>query len=257
MPHPIGASTLRHHVAQFVAVSNFMRDAWIDVGVNPHKICVVNNSLPKDEYPRGGLEERDAARQRLGLPADVPIVVCYGRMTEEKGVGTILDAWVELQLKADQALLVLVGSPDPALKPEFNIRLQKLQPDTFRWFPRQDDVVPFLHAADLVVFPTLLEEGFGRIAIEGTKTGRPVIASRIGALPEIFSGSMSRFLFEPGNSEELGALITSLLDWRQREPQLESECAKWEEEKYPFDVNVDAFEEVLLRFSRRSRLTAD
>jgi glycosyltransferase involved in cell wall biosynthesis len=257
MPHPSGASRLRHNVAQFVAVSNFMRDAWVEVGVNPRKICVIKNSLPKSEYPRGGRAERDAARRRLGLPPDIPIVLCYGRMTKEKGVGTILDAWVELQLSSDQALLVLVGSPSPALNPEFEVRLQKLKPETFRWFPMQNDVVPFLHAADLVVFPTLLEEGFGRVAIEGMKTGRPVIASRIGALPEVLSGPMSRFLFEPGNSKELATLVTSLLDWRQREPHLETECAKWEEETYPFDVDVDALEDVLLRFSRRSRRTVN
>jgi len=250
MPHPAGTSVLRHNVAHYIAVSNFMREAWIEAGVNPDRISVIYNSLPEGEYPRGGLSERAIARERLGLPPDVPIVLYYGRIIEEKGVGTLLDAWADLRLDPEGALLLLVGSPSPEQDPELNQRMGRLSAGACRWFPMQSDVIPFLHAADIVVFPTWLEEGFGRVVIESLKTGRPVIASRIGAVSELLAGAMSRFLFEPRNSDELGRLITSVLRWRQFEPELEFACEDWIDARFSFDDNVTAFEQILLRYAK-------
>lgn len=251
MPSPLGLSILRRSVAHYVAVSNFMRDAWIDAGVKPERITVIHNSLPESMYPHGGLIERSETRNRLGLPPDAFIALCYGRMFEEKGVGTLLEAWAKLKVDADDALLVLVGSPSPFESPELARRLGALDPKSYRWFPTQRDMLPFLHAADLVVFPTWLQEGFGRVLIEGMKTGRPVVASRIGAVPEVLSGPMERFLFEPKDSSELSVRISSLIGWRQAEPNLESECTEWVEREFPFDLNVSALEQVLCQFARK------
>jgi glycosyltransferase involved in cell wall biosynthesis len=67
----------------------------------------------------------------------------------------------------------------------------------------QNGVIPFLHAADLIVAPSMLDEGFGRVVIEAMSTSRPVVASRVGAVPEILSGEMSRFLVDARDSVSL------------------------------------------------------
>jgi len=240
-------------VAHFIAVSNFMRDSWVEAGIKPERITVVDNAVPKLQYPPGGMAERAAARQKLGIAPDVAVVLYYGWITNEKGVGTLLEAWAKLGRDADRALLVLVGSPSPNEDAELDRQLQSLGPSSFQWFPTQSDVTPFLHAADLVVFPTWLDEAFGRVVIEGMSTGRPVIASRVGAVPEILSGPMARFLVEPRDSNELSAKIASLLDWRRTEPELAAACTDWVDQRYPFDAHVKALEEVLLRYGRRRR----
>jgi len=130
-------------------------------------------------------------------------------------------------------------------------KIERLGTSRVRWFPMQADVTPFLHAADLVVFPTWLEEGFGRVVIEGMATGRPVVASRIGAVPEILSGAMDRFLVEPRSSQALGEAIVSFIDWRVVTPGLGEECAQWVAAKYPYDRHVSALADTLARYSRR------
>jgi glycosyltransferase involved in cell wall biosynthesis len=189
----------------------------------------------------------------LDLPLDVPIVLYYGRMLRDKGVGTLLEAWSDLGLAPEEAQLVLVGSPSLTDDPGLNHQLAQLDSASVRWFPMQYDMRSFLHAADVVVFPSWLEEGFGRVVIEGLATGRPVIASRVGAVPEILVGPMDRFLVEPRDANDLGAKIRSVLDWRQREPALENQCAEWVNERYPYDAHVEGLEEVLSRYSRRRR----
>lgn len=252
MPSPLGLSILRRSVAHYVAVSEFMRDAWIEGGIDPARITVATNALPDGEFTHGGLSERTAARNKLGLPQDVFIVLCYGRMVEEKGIGTLLDAWARLSPDPDRALLLLVGSPSPRETPELARKLDALDPQSFQLFPMQSGIETFLYASDLVVFPTLLKEGFGRVVIEGMKTGRPVVASRIGAVPELLSGSMERFLFEPANVSELTAKISELFDWRQAEPELGVACTEWVERRFPFEPNVTTLERVLLDFARKS-----
>ncbi len=250
MPNFRRTALLSHGVSHFIAVSSFIRQAWIDEGIRPERISIVSNALPKNEYPRGGVVERAAARSELGIPSDIPVVLYYGRITKEKGFETLLDSWAGLESRGAEALLLLVGSPSPFEDPEFNRKLGALNSKNIRWFPMQSNVIPFLHAADIVAFPTWANEAFGRVIIEGMATGRPVVASRTGGVPEILSGPMERFTVEPRNADDLEARIASLLDWRTREPELESACVDWVETRFPFDEHVTGIEQVLLKFSR-------
>jgi glycosyltransferase involved in cell wall biosynthesis len=253
MPSQRRLSPLHRRVAHFIAVSHFMRNEWVRAGLDPERVSVIENALPHDEYPRGGLAERTQARIELGLAPEAKIVLYYGRMMIEKGVGTLLDAWSELGLSPDEAQLVMVGSPSPFEHADFVEQLSGIDPAAVTWLPQQENVVPLLHAADVVVFPTWLEEGFGRVVIEGLSTGRPVIASRVGAVPEVLSGEMSRFLVEPRNPGDLATRIRELLNWRRDEPELEEACAQWVSTRYPYDRHLDLLYEALASHRREHR----
>lgn len=251
MPNEFRLSRFHRRVSHFIAVSSFMRESWISAGLGAERVSVIVNALPPGAYPRGGLSERATARQRLGLSEDINIILYYGRMLEEKGVGTLLKAWAELGPKRGDAQLILVGSPSLLDDPTLARLFGELDPASIQLFPMQVDVVPFLHAADVVVFPTWLEEGFGRVVLEGLATGRPVIASRVGAVPEILSGAMERFLVEPRNSTQLCDAIATLLDWRKKDVELDLECAKWVAERYSYEDHISALEDVMMKYRRR------
>jgi len=244
-------SELCRGVAHFIAVSQFIRDAWIDAGIRSDRISVVDNAVPASDYPVGTLTERSDARRKLGIADDVRVVLSYGRMVEDKGLGTLLEAWSRLAPSGGHAQLLLVGSPSPYEDVAFSQQLGAIDATSVRWFPMQSDMIPFLHAADLVVFPSWLDESFGRVVIESMATGRPVIASRVGAVPEVLSGDMERFLVEPRDAGALAKHIATLLDWRVNEPTLGETCASWERDHYPFDAHVSAIEEILQQNARR------
>ena len=240
-------------VAHFVAVSDFIRQAYVDRGVDPARITRVHNALPPGAYPVGGLPERAAARAALGLPADARIVLCYGQMSEQKGVRTLLQAFRRVFEVDPGALLVLVDSTSGHPQAVVQEELQRMDPRSVRVFPIAEDVVPFLHAADVVAFPTWLPESFGRVVVEGMATGRPVVASRIGAVPELLTGPMARFLVEPRSATELAAALLDVLDWRDDEPGLGAACAAEVDRRFPFGAHVDQLETVLTDAARRRR----
>lgn len=76
----------------------------------------------------------------------------------------------------------------------------------------EKQLLELYHEADLFVFPTKLEtEGFGLVVAEAMAAGLPVIASRIGPLPELVSHGVNGLLFEPGNAKDLAQNIERLL----------------------------------------------
>ncbi len=93
-----------------------------------------------------------------------------------------------------------------------------------RFIPLRRDVVPPLHAADVVVVPSVWDEPFGRTIIEGLATGRPVVASRVGGIGEILTGPLERFLFDRGDAEGLASRIRAVASWRVDEPSLGRAC---------------------------------
>jgi glycosyltransferase involved in cell wall biosynthesis len=139
----------------------------------------------------------------IGIPEDAKVVLYCGHVSQGKGVGTLLEAWAKFAPSQERALLMIVGAPSPADDPNLSGRFLDADPATVRLYPMQNGVIPFLHAADLIVAPSMLDEGFGRVVIEAMSTSRPVVASRVGAVPEILSGEMSRFLVDARDSVSL------------------------------------------------------
>ena len=138
--------------------------------------------------------------------ASDPFVVTYfGRLDREKGVHVLLEAWRRLDFGPDEARLLVVGSSTVhADAAAYRAELEALAADTVRFVPGQRDVVTLLHASDVVVVPSVWQEPFGRTVIEALSTGRPVLASRVGGIPEILTGPLGRFLFEPADSRRVG-----------------------------------------------------
>ncbi|MDD7966785.1 glycosyltransferase family 4 protein [Actinomycetospora lemnae] len=245
-----------HGVAHFAAVSEFVRGSYLERGVPPERVSVLPNAVRRSDYPVGGRTERAVARHRLGLPQDAPIVLCYGQMTPEKGVATLVRAWSAVRARRPDAVLVLVDALAANGQRPSDGLLRGLDPRAYRLFGASGDVVPFLHAADLVAFPTLLPETFGRVVIETMSSGRPVVASRVGAVPEILGAEMEHLLVEPDAPDELARRLESLLDWRVTEPDLGGRCSAWVDQCFAFDAHLDGLEDIFARHARGRAVSA-
>ncbi|WP_222192806.1 glycosyltransferase family 4 protein [Modestobacter italicus] len=244
---PVAASGVR----RFIAVSAFMREHWAAAGLAPERIDVVHNAVPEGGYPVGGQAERAMARTELGLPPDVPIALFYGRLDESKGLRMALDAWDRATPRLRGAHLLLAGDFTPGGDPALPGRVAELvSGGAATLLPAQRDVVPLLHATDLVLFPSQLPESFGRVALEGLMTGRPVLATSVGGVPEILSGALSRLLVPQTDVDAFAAGLVDLLDWRRADPGLGTRCATQAREHFSFTDHVTRVEQVLSRHSR-------
>jgi glycosyltransferase involved in cell wall biosynthesis len=102
-----------------------------------------------------------------------------------------------------------------------------------------------LHAADVVVLPTICDEGFPRVIVEAMATGRPALASRIGGIPELLTGEFERFLMEPGDAGMIASALDSLVGWQQREPELAGRCSAHIRDHFSLDRLVEGVERSL------------
>jgi len=235
------STRLARHVSQFIAVSEATKLKFVEAGLDPERIDVVHNGIDPRDYPFGGMEERTKARLALGLPPEEFIVLYYGRFDRTKGIEVLLDAWRQLEPPADGARLVLMGQ---AANDAYTRRLQQLASDSCQWLPTSRDVLTPLHAADVVVLPSFNED-FGRVTIEAMATGRPIVGTRAGGVPEVLSGPFEKFLFEPGDATGLSRLLRELVDWRSQDPGLAECCRSHVQRHFNLQSTADGVERVL------------
>ncbi len=234
---------LRRHVDRFILVSRFVADLWLASGLDEEKIDVVFNGVDPADYPLGGDEERLAARHALDLGEELFVATYFGRIDREKGVHMLLTAWRQLDLGPDEACLLVVGSSTvEGDASNYQAELRELATDSVRFIPARRDVVGPLHASDVVVVPSVWQEPFGRTVVEALSTGRPVLASRVGGIPEILTGPLERFLFEPGDTEGLAAQLRGIIRWRDNEPELADLCRSRVLEQFTLAQTVDQIE---------------
>lgn len=169
------------------------------LGVPADRIRVIPNWVDTGCFPVATPDSRASARGRLRLPADGPIALCLGALTPEKRVDLAIRAAGTMP---DHTLLVVGEGPQRAA----------LSVLASRWPGRihllgstQDPAVP-LAAADVLVMPSRTE-GQPAAAIEAGLTGIPVVATRVGGIPDIVVDGRSGILVDDVSPESLALAI--------------------------------------------------
>jgi glycosyltransferase involved in cell wall biosynthesis len=228
-----------------IACSAFIRDTFVEAGVAPSQVEVVLNGIDLASYTPATESERSAARQAFGLPEDVFVAMFFSRLDPDKGVEVLLRAWRRLGWSPDEARLLIVGSPTHSPDPEARLReVQALSSPGCEWVPFRRDVLTPLHAADVVVVPSIAE-AFGRVVVEGLAAGLPVVGSQVGGIAESLSGELEPFLFEPGSDVELAERLSSLRNWRHDRPELGERCHAIAAERFGIERMADDIERIL------------
>jgi glycosyltransferase involved in cell wall biosynthesis len=239
-------------VSEYLAVSEFVKKAYVERGLAADRVSVVPNGVAQSDYPRAGADSRIASRADLGLPPNAFVVLYMGRIEEQKGAHVLARAWRQLGWEPVDARLVVLGDAgrDTTARRYHSDLHDLLRGTGTHWLGVREDVRPVLHAADLVVVPSTRAEAFGRVIIEGMSAGVPALASDVGGMAEVLTGPMARFLFTPGAVAELANKISELRYWRLSEAGLGDECSEWARNRFSLECQVTAIESALMRSSR-------
>jgi len=191
-----------------VAVSPEVRDDLVGLGVAPRrKFAVVRLGIELERrvaVPGGAREE---ARTLVGVPPERFLVGWIGRMTGVKRTTDVLRSFARLRARGVDAALCLVGDgPDRVALEEEARRLGIARRCLLLGY--QDDVAPWYQAFDAVVLPSG-NEGTPVSVIEALAARRPVVASRVGGVPDVVRDGVDGFLVEPG---DVGAFAARLAD---------------------------------------------
>lgn len=195
-------------VDQYIALSESTRREYQAAGYSAEQISVVANFVAPD--PGVG-------------PGRGGYAIFVGRLTESKGIGTLLEAWRELPLD-----LKVVGQ-GPLLKDVQKASEQNPRIQVLGFVPRAETTT-LMKEALCVVVPSLAAETFGRVVAEGFSVGTPAICSRVGALQELVKHGRTGLLFEPGDSLGLRRLVTDMrqLDELEKSQMRSSARAEFE-----------------------------
>lgn len=206
---------LAHVATALVAVSPEVRDELVRFGVASHAKFVVIRlgiELEKRVHAEPGL--REESRRQLGVTPDRFLVGWVGRMTGVKRVDDVLLGIARLRELSVDAVLALVGDgPD---RESIELRAHELGIIRHCLFlGYQEEVAPYYAAFDAVVLPSA-NEGTPVSVIESLAAGCPVVATRVGGVPDVVQGGVDGFLVETGDIEGLAEQLAVLA----RDPEL-------------------------------------
>jgi glycosyltransferase involved in cell wall biosynthesis len=195
-----------------IANSKATAAAYRSAGGRNVNLCVIPNGFTVGSFIAGTEDEITALRRATGS-SDSFLIGVFGRITPWKGQKVLVEAISRLpQVKAVVVGDALFTEQDQQYKRELvNLCQQLGVADRVHFTGFQQNVLPLLHAVDLVVHCSVAPEPFGRVIVEAQLAGKPVIAARSGAPTEIIEDGVNGLLVTPGNPEELGTAICALL----------------------------------------------
>jgi glycosyltransferase involved in cell wall biosynthesis len=182
--------TYRKVVDAYIALSQFSCRKLVAAGLPAEKTYLRPNFMMTDPGPG---------------PGDGDYALYLGRLSPEKGVVTLLNAW--LGHEPGIPLVICGNGPLASLVAEATARC-----DRIAWYPDRSDeeVLQRIGSAALFILPSVNYEGFPRTIVEAYAKGTPVVASRLGAMAELVQEGVSGACFEPGNAADLARTIRQI-----------------------------------------------
>jgi glycosyltransferase involved in cell wall biosynthesis len=177
-------------VDMFIAPSEFLRNKLIEYGFKKDKIIILNN------FNNIGSVEHEEAQDDYYL--------YVGRISHEKGIKTLIDA----AIRVNTGRLKIVG--EGPLKEEIISYVKSRNGNRnidFLGHKSHKDVIDIMKKSRFLVLPSECYENFPYSVLESFACAKPVIAARIGGIPEIVKNWDTGLLFEPGNIEYLSLKI--------------------------------------------------
>lgn len=192
---------------RFVAISESERDEIVKYGLaSSSKVDVVYPSFDLSFYKP---QDQTAARVKLGLPADVPLMVGVGRLTEQKD--PLMFVEIVRRVAAETKNLKAIWLGDGPLRDVVDAEVRRTGMEGVIELPGwQADMRPWLAAADLLL-STSRWESFGYMVAEALAMECPVVATSITGTSDIMNGGLESFLYPVGDAAAAAKRILELL----------------------------------------------
>lgn len=195
-----------HIIAPSYEIEKMSRAVFPDDGVTR----IPNGVDPTSFYPDQQLGAK--MRLELGIPDDHIVVVTTNRMSEEKGMGYLIDAIPDLLRKYEKLSFVLAGDG-----PELNYFEKKISERTrksprvhFLGRIRNSDILPIVNAGDIFL-QTSLEEGCSISVLEAMACAKPVVATMVGGNPDIVRHRVTGVMIAPKSSDAVAQGLEKLI----------------------------------------------
>jgi glycosyltransferase involved in cell wall biosynthesis len=180
-----------------------LKDVIVSHGLPEKKITVIHNGVDFEKFQ---INDKTQSRLELGLEIDPFYIVFVGRLEPVKGLKTLIDAVDEFREQLVNTKIIFVGDGSLRAQLETQIHQKKMQ-DYFVFSGAQshDSISKWYSAADIFCLPSL-NEGHPNVVMEAIASGRPVVASDVGAIGKFVTNQVGT-LFQAGDHKSLGMAL--------------------------------------------------
>lgn len=216
-----------------------------------HKIRTIYNGLDLERLRDPSVETPELIRN------DWKVILVVARASRDKRHDIVLSSFEKVAEQDPNIHLVCLGAKDP-LDPVWwdllqNRTHQSESKERIHWIGQVEDVRPWYKGAHMLLLGSE-KESFGRVVVEAMASGVPVIATRVGAIPEITQDGTDGILVTPGNATEMCEAVLKLLRDERLRNSLSAAGTK-RAEKFSLERHanqmVQVFEEILRYKNRR------
>ncbi len=199
-----------HKPTTVIPVSQHVAHSLQDGGVPPQSIHVLLSGIPetllRDPPMQGGL------RARMGLAPKTIVIGTVSNVFPRKGLDFLIRAFAHVKNTHSTSVLVIVGKGDSQYEATLRnlvARLALTESVLFVGFEPNPEtcIVDF----DIFVLSSVLE-GFGIVLLEAMALGKPVVATRVGGIPEIVEHGRTGILVPPADEGEMSRALLTLID---------------------------------------------
>lgn len=225
--------TWRRMVDIYIALTEFSRKKTIEGGLPAKKIVVKPNFCYTD--PGQGQGQGNYA-------------LFVGRLSQEKGVDVLLDAWARLDHTFP---LKIIGSGPLTAKIKTHCALNGNI--HFIGLRTREEVLQFMKNASLLIFPSLWYEGFPMVIVEAFATGLPVVGSGHGSMASLIDHGRTGLHFKPNSPADLARQITWAWEHEKEIQEMRGEARREYEQKYTAERNYGILIEIYKRAVRNKK----
>lgn len=205
---PLLDTTCARLPTDFIAVCQAAKDDWCSrLGIDPDRIHVIHTGV--ETTPVIDRHAVEAFRAEYGATDETPLVLTVARLSYEKGIDTLVDAAGRLKAARVRFRWVIVGDGPDRGRVESALRADGLS-DCVRLAGFMSDVWPAMAAADVVCIPSK-SEAFPVVMLEAMAVGRPIVATRVGGIPEAITHDGNGLLVESDAPDDLASAVRALL----------------------------------------------
>jgi len=242
---------LSRYTQGIITVSHALKEELVqNCRIPAGKIHVVHNGIPfYNSLNTGDTDFDHNLRRRLNIETDTILVGTVARLIPSKGIDYLLDA-IPLVINHIKNVHFVVMGSGPHEQKLVRKALQLGIQDNITFLGYVNDIRNYINALDIFVLPSL-SEGLGISVIEAMAAGKPVIATRVGGIPEIVNHDDNGYLVPPSDARELAMAIIYLAANPQIRKDYGQRGCRDVRKRFSVDKMVDRTAEILLRYAER------
>ncbi|MFH1231926.1 MAG: glycosyltransferase family 4 protein [Planctomycetota bacterium] len=235
---------------KFITPTYIEKKEELALGIGHHnKFVVIPNGVELNRFENQAIDPI-VKRKELGLTPDNKAICTVARLSEEKGIHYLIEALPLIIKEIPLVKLILVGE-GPLRKIIEQKAKEKGVFSNVIFLDSSPDIAGILSASDIFVLPSLYE-AFGLALVEAMIMRKPIIATRVGGIPEVIKDGWTGVLVSPADSNALAHNILSVLKNKSLQQSLGQSAYQYAKEHFDVEQMVNKTEELYLSDWHRS-----